>query len=195
MATSYRKFNPKLGSIVVLEQPKEQPTRKVEPSKPGALFDRASVLTSLAEVGKYTIKGIPRDKDGPATDLTLSAHTTMVDGRGHLDIYHAIAVFPTNPSIEFSALPGDSEEHRKVEIWLDGLRPGANYLAQIRVTGFAPGQFVVSSSDANRQYVAASPGLTIPVLLYQVDSPIALVIVAGQDLSSWTFHDVTISPL
>lgn len=158
--------------------------------KPGALLDRAAIDEILADRDI-----VVRHHQDPATPVVLSARTSFVEGHGYLNFILPRFVSGENGQAWFLRT-NESEDYRKVEVWLTGLTPGASYLVQLRVTSGPDTSFEVRGSDTTGvQTVRGGYQLTIPVLVHDVHSSLSLVTVANHDDHSWGFYDATISAL
>ncbi len=200
MATSYRKRSPlDPKDILVFEKAATPPKRKSEVQKipemtaPTQLHDVAQIVEAINRIGKY---GKFEPKKLQAGDsFTLSPRHAWIEGRGYLEALNIIAFAPDMPTIQFVDSIGPSDDARFVDIWLQNLTPGQSYIAQIRVVAGQGGEFHVRTSNATHAIVPGGDR-TIPVLLFQVADPLALIKITNiGDAYYWAFVDVTITAI
>jgi hypothetical protein len=158
--------------------------------KPGALLERPALDKLLKDrdivVLYHHVPGAP---------VVLSARTAFVENHGYLNFILPRFVSGENGQAWFLRT-NESEDYRKVEVWLTDLTVGASYLVQLRVTSGPDSSFEVRGSDTTGvQTVHGGYQLTIPVLVHEVHSSMSLVTVANHDDHSWGFYDATITAL
>lgn len=158
--------------------------------KPGPLLARAALDAILKERGI-----VVRHHHDTAAPVVLSARTSFAEGHGYLNFILPRFVSGENGQAWFLRT-NESEDYRKVEVWLTDLTPGASYLVQLRLTSGPASSFEIRGSDTTGvQTVRGGYQLTVPVLVHDVHSSISLVTVANHDDHSWGFYDATISAL
>jgi hypothetical protein len=155
-------------------------------------IDRRRAAESLAEAHV-------RYDAGTAPHVILRPSQPFVKGAGYLNFignWHYFADPPGDNAAWVRAIAPSSAG--KLEIWMNQLAPGTTYLVAIDVMcaigGPNPG-FSIGASDAAHATVAAqAPDQTL-LLLIQPEMDMSLVTVEPQDLASWIFFSVEVTPL
>ena len=160
---------------------------------PPERLSHAHLLDLLRRVEGVDIKRLDRGDDLRASDLRLSPRRPYIDGRGHLD-FHGARVL--GGDADLAHFTDDDPELARVEIWLKGLVPGGSYLAQLRLSGPSSGRFRIRGSDTGGEIeFAAGPGLTVLVVLHDIQHELSLLAVEATGCASWTFYDISFTPL
>lgn len=146
------------------------------------------------------IRGVETKDLSGEPHVTLSMQVPWVEDRGHLNLINPQSAYPDDPNVGFISPQGNNVEGT-LELWLRGLEPGANYVAQFRASSYPlisgqPGQWKISSSEGPHVTVQATGiNQTIPVLLLDADGPLALVKLTSTGLGGWVFYDAQVHKL
>ncbi|PCC74396.1 hypothetical protein SAMN02745121_04495 [Nannocystis exedens] len=170
-----------------------EPDLPLPRAAPPERLSHAHLLDILRRVDGVDIKRLDRGDALRASDLRLSPRRPYIDGRGHLDFYGARVLGGDSDLAHFT---DDDPELARVEIWLKGLVPGGSYLAQLRLSGPSSGRFRVRGSDTGGEIeFAAGPGLTVLAVVQDVQHELSLLAVEALECASWTFYDISFTPL
>jgi hypothetical protein len=181
-------------------------TRKHHQSQPGEvaavaeytlveLTREARVIDRRAVSGVLGGRDIAYDENKPS-HVVLRASAPWVKGLGWLYFignWHYFAHPPGDHADWVRAIAPTSAG--RMEVWLEQLDPGGEYLVAIDVgcsIGGPKPAFKIGASDAAGQLVDAQPPAQVLLIVITPAEPMSLVTVEPQDLDSWTFHSVEV---